>query len=61
VQAALAEGSLDAARWEAYGKLQRELAFQHRKESVQAHLENRKVWIQRNKNYRAMKKFKGRE
>lgn len=61
VQAALAEGSLDAARWEAYGKLQRELAFQHRKESVQAHLENRKVWIQRNKNYRAQKKFKERE
>ena len=33
----------------------------HRKEDVQAHLENRKVWIQRNKNYRAMKKFRGRE
>jgi ribosome biogenesis GTPase len=61
VQAALAEGSLDAARWDAYGKLQRELAFQHRKENVQAHLENRKVWIQRNKNYRAQKKFRERE
>jgi ribosome biogenesis GTPase len=61
VQAALADGSLDAARWEAYGKLQRELAFQHRKENVQAHLENRKVWIQRNKNYRAQKKFREKE
>jgi ribosome biogenesis GTPase len=61
VQAALSDGSLDAGRWEAYGKLQRELAFQHRKEDVQAHLENRKVWIQRNKNYRAMKRFRGRE
>ncbi|HEY1706811.1 MAG TPA: ribosome small subunit-dependent GTPase A [Rhizomicrobium sp.] len=61
VQAALAEGTIDEARWNAYRKLQRELAFHHRKDNFQAHLENRKVWIQRNKNYRAQKKFRGRE
>jgi ribosome biogenesis GTPase len=58
VQAALAEGVLDAARWEAYQKLQKELAFQHRKEDIQAHLQNKKMWIKRNKEGRA--RMKGR-
>lgn len=61
VRAALAEGTLDSGRWQAYGKLQRELAFQQRKEDPVARAEARKVWIRRHKNYRAQKKFEQRD
>jgi len=61
VQAALADGTLDRARWNAYGKLQRELAFEERKNNPRARAEQRKVWLQRSKNYRAQKKFRERE
>ena len=61
VNAALADGSLDRARWNSYGKLQRELAFEQRKSDPRARAEARKVWLRRNKNYRAEKKFHERE
>lgn len=61
VQAALADGSLDRARWNSYGKLQRELAFEQRKTDPRARAEARKVWLRRSKNYRAQKKFRERE
>jgi len=61
IQAALADGSLDRARWNSYGKLQRELAFEQRKADPRARAEARKVWLRRSKNYRAQKKFRERE
>jgi ribosome biogenesis GTPase len=61
VQAALTDGSLDRARWNSYGKLQRELAFEERKNDPRARAEARKVWLRRSKNYRAQKKFRERE
>ena len=61
VQAALADGTLDRARWNSYGKLQREIAFEERKNDPRARAEARKVWLRRSKNYRAQKKFRERE
>ena len=61
VQAALADGTLAQARWGSYEKLQRELAFQERKINPQARAEARKVWLRRNKNHRATKKFLDRD
>jgi ribosome biogenesis GTPase len=61
VQAALSDGSLARARWNSYGKLQRELAFEERKSDPRARAEARKVWLRRSKNYRAQKKFRERE
>ena len=61
IQQALADGRLDPARWEAFGKLQRELAFQERKENPKARAESRKVWIRRHKDYRARKRFEERD
>jgi ribosome biogenesis GTPase len=61
IQAALANGSLDASRWGSFMKLQRELAFQERKTNPIARSEERKVWLRRNKNYRAEKKFRERD
>ena len=60
VRASLADGSLDRLRWNAYGKLQRELAFETRKSDRGARAEHRKVWLKRSKNYRAEKKFRER-
>ena len=57
---ALETGALDAARWKAYGKLQRELDFQNGKEDPKARAESRKVWIRRNKEHRAETKFRKR-
>ena len=57
---ALDTGALDAARWRAYGKLQRELEFQNGKEDPRAKAESRKVWIRRNKMHRAEMKFRKR-
>jgi ribosome biogenesis GTPase len=61
VRAALDDGSLDAARFEAYGKLQREMAFEARKEDPRLRAETRKVWIRRQLNYRAQKKMRERD
>jgi ribosome biogenesis GTPase len=56
VRAALHEGDLDPDRWKSFQKLQRELAHLDRRDDWQARAEVRKVWIQRTKNYRALKK-----
>jgi len=61
VRAALADGRLDAARWESYGKLQKEMAFEVRKEDPRARAEARKVWIGRTKGYRALQDQRRRE
>lgn len=57
IRAALDDGSLDAERWESYGKLQRELVFEKSKNDPRVRAETRKVWIRRHKDYRAKKKF----
>jgi len=44
VQAALAEGTLDAARWASFQKLRRELAFTVRKEDPMAAAAERRRW-----------------
>lgn len=58
VRAALESGELDVERWEAYGKLQRELAHLDRKESPAAASQARKVWIQREKAMRQRAKHR---
>ena len=60
IVAALESGALDAARWRAYGKLQRELEFQTGKEDPRVHAESRRVRIRRNKLHRAEMKFRKR-
>lgn len=60
IAAALENGALDAARWRAYGKLQREAEFQTGKEDPRVHAESRKVRIRRNKQHRADMKFRKR-
>lgn len=57
---ALATGALDAARWQAYGKLQRELEFHVGKEDPKVQAESRKVRIRRNKLHRTEMKFRKR-
>jgi ribosome biogenesis GTPase len=44
VQAALAEGQLDEARWQSYKKLQAELRYQIRSQDVQAMNAQKKKW-----------------
>ena len=56
VVAALADATLDGDRWRSYGKLQRELAHLARKDDPRERAEQRKVWIQRAKTYRAQKR-----
>jgi ribosome biogenesis GTPase len=58
LRAAREDGTLPEARWEAWRKLQKELRFEHNKENWQARQETRKVWIARQKNYRALKKHR---
>jgi ribosome biogenesis GTPase len=60
VIAALETGELDAARWRAYGKLQREIAFQDNKDDPRAQAEGRKLRVQRNKRHRAEMKLRKR-
>jgi ribosome biogenesis GTPase len=47
VQAALADGRLDAARWRNHAKLQREMARVRRRDDPRARAEQRKVWSRR--------------
>ncbi len=61
IPAALEDGRLDAARWRSYGKLQKEMAFEVRREDPRARAEARKVWIGRTKGYRALKDQRRRE
>ncbi|HET6971676.1 MAG TPA: ribosome small subunit-dependent GTPase A [Phenylobacterium sp.] len=58
VQAALASGELAEERLHAYGKLQAELAYAHRREDPRAAVENKKLWISRHKAARAWMKQK---
>jgi ribosome biogenesis GTPase len=58
VQAALADGTLSADRWQSFGKLQAELAYEHRKADPRARAESRKVWISRHKAAKARMKAK---
>jgi ribosome biogenesis GTPase len=46
IKAALADGSLNAARFESYTKLQRELRFVASKSDARLRLEERKRWKQ---------------
>jgi len=57
---ALSTGDLDAARWRAYGKLQRELAFQNGKDDPKVRAEARRTWVKRNKQQRAEMKLRKR-
>lgn len=56
VAAAFESGALTEDRWRGYDKLQRELAYEARKEDPLARAETRRVHIQRTKRYREMKK-----
>ena len=58
VRAALDDGTLDAERWQAYGKLQKELRFEHNKENWQARMESRRDRVRKHKEGRARMKFK---
>jgi ribosome biogenesis GTPase len=58
VRAALEDGTLEAARWEAYGKLQKELRFQHNKDNWQSRQEVRRDRVKKHKEGRARMKFK---
>lgn len=58
VLAALADGMLDPARWQAYGKLQRENRFEGSKDDWAARQEMRREHIRRSKAGRARMKFK---
>ena len=53
IVAALADASLSAGRWQSYLKLQRELAFEARKENPAAEAAKRAEWKQVNKQQRA--------
>ncbi|MEO8113094.1 MAG: ribosome small subunit-dependent GTPase A [Phenylobacterium sp.] len=61
VRAALEDGRLDAERYAAWGKLQRELAHEVRKEDPRARAQARKVWISRTKGVRSMMRQKKKE
>ena len=58
VQAALADGTLAEARWRSFGKLQRELAHERRKEDPVARDAERKRWIAIHKSARSHMKAK---
>ncbi len=60
IVAALETGELDAVRWKAYGKLQREITFQDNKDDPRAQAEGRRLRVQRNKRHRAEMKFRRR-
>jgi ribosome biogenesis GTPase len=60
VRAALESGTLEAARWEAYEKLQKELRFQHNKDNWQSRQESRRDLVKKHKAGRARMKFKAK-
>jgi ribosome biogenesis GTPase len=61
VRAALEDGRLDADRYESWRKLQREMAYETRREDPRARAQARKVWISRTKGVRSMMKQRRRE
>ncbi|HET9159161.1 MAG TPA: ribosome small subunit-dependent GTPase A [Caulobacteraceae bacterium] len=58
VQAALADGVLDAGRWRSYEKLQAELAFERRKNDPREASEHRRQWASIHKAARQRMKIK---
>lgn len=58
VQAALADGTLSADRWQSFQKLQGELAYEHRKADPRARAASRKAWISVHKAAKARMKAK---
>jgi ribosome biogenesis GTPase len=56
IQAALADGSLDAERWASYQKLQRELARLGRRRSSREHAELKRRWRMRSREVKAMRR-----
>jgi len=60
IRAALEDGTLEPSRWEAYGKLQKELRFQHNKDNWQSRMETRRERVQKHKDGRARMKFKAK-
>lgn len=60
ITAALDSGELDAARWASYQKLQRELAYEERKEDHDAAAAHKQKWMKIAKGYRALKKRRER-
>lgn len=58
VRAAIAAGDLDPDRLRSFEKLQAELAFERRKEDPRAAVENKKLWITRQKAARARSRAK---
>ena len=61
VQSALADGSLDAARWRNYAKLRRELAHIERKDDPRAQAEQRKIWSRRSRMQRQRERARSEE
>jgi ribosome biogenesis GTPase len=61
IRVALKDGALDEGRWRSYVKLQKELAFEARKEDHHLRLAAKQVWVQRTKANRVRMKFKGAE
>jgi ribosome biogenesis GTPase len=60
VREALESGALDVGRWKSFGKLQRELAFQARKEDPQARAAHHRHWMAIAKAQRAGKKVRNK-
>ena len=60
VRAAIESGALEAGRWASYQKLQRELAFEARKDDPALKAEVTKRWAKVHKNTRARMKFRGK-
>ena len=58
VREALESGDLDPGRWRSYQKLQKELAFEQRKEDPALREAARQVWMKRAKANRARMKFR---
>jgi ribosome biogenesis GTPase len=58
VQAALADGRLDAARWRSWEKLQAELAFERRKADPREAAEHKRHWASLHKAARQRMKAK---
>ncbi|HXQ14125.1 MAG TPA: ribosome small subunit-dependent GTPase A [Caulobacteraceae bacterium] len=60
VRAALESGELDPGRWKSFNKLQRELAFQARKEDPRLREAHNRHWVAIAKASRAGKKIRGK-
>ena len=59
IKAAISSGDLDEARWQSYEKLQKELAFEQRKEDPVLRAAARQIWVQRSKNNKVRMKYRG--